>query len=177
MAKKQTSKKGASSKSAARAAKGATVQLGEKAKAGSSSPFTEAPPQGASRTVAGVLGEITWLMTQSAAHRGFFISDLEWMIMVPVMQQKFRLFYDKDKPVGVALWAQINADVEKRLLAGNTRMRPQDWASGQKVWIIEIIAPFGGHDEMLQDFKAEIFKDTPVHYLERSAGGNAPKVM
>lgn len=141
------------------------------------SPFTEAAPQGASRTVAGVLGEITWLMTQSAAHKGFFISDIEWMIMVPVMQQQFRLFYDKDKPVGVALWGRINEEVEQRLTSGNARMRPQDWKSGDKIWIIEIIAPFGGHEEMLKDFKAEVFKDTPVHYLERSPNGNAEKVM
>lgn len=141
------------------------------------SPFTEPVPQGASRTVAGVLGEITWLLTQSSSHKGFFISDIEWMIMVPVMLQQFRLFYDKDKPVGVALWGKISEDVEQRLKSGNARMRPQDWKSGEKIWIVEIIAPFGGHEEMLKDFKTEVFKDTPVHYLERSAKGNATKVI
>ncbi|MEM8686297.1 MAG: toxin-activating lysine-acyltransferase, partial [Pseudomonadota bacterium] len=58
-------------------------------------PFNQPTPEGASRTVAGVLGEITWLLTQSPAHKGFFISDIEWMIMVPVMLQQFRLFYDQ----------------------------------------------------------------------------------
>ncbi|MEM1198379.1 MAG: toxin-activating lysine-acyltransferase [Pseudomonadota bacterium] len=140
-------------------------------------PFNHPTPQGASRTVAGVLGEITWLLTQSSAHKGFFISDIEWMIMVPVMLQQFRLFYDKDKPVGVVLWAKISEEVEDRLMAGNTRMRPQDWKSGETLWVVEIIAPFGGHDEMLKDFKAETFKDTPVHYLQRSAKGNEAKVI
>ncbi len=140
-------------------------------------PFTQPTPQGASRTVAGVLGEITWLLTQSPAHKGFFISDIEWMIMVPVMLQQFRLFYDKDKPVGVVLWAKISKDVEERLMAGNVRMRPQDWTSGETVWIVEVIAPFGGHAEMVKDFKTETFKDTPVHYLQRSATGNEAKVI
>ncbi len=140
-------------------------------------PFNHPTPQGASRTVSGVLGEITWLLTQSPAHKGFFISDIEWMIMVPVMLQQFRLFYDQDKPVGVVLWAKINKEVEERLMAGNARMRPQDWKSGETLWVVEIIAPFGGHLEMIKDFKAETFNDTPVHYLERSAEGNEAKVI
>ena len=147
------------------------------AKKAEASPFSHPTPKGASRTVAGVLGEITWLLTQSPAHKGLFVSDIEWMIMVPVMLQQFRLFYDKDKPVGVVLWAKIDEEVEARLKAGNARMRPQDWKSGETLWIIEIIAPFGGHLEMMKDFKAELFKDTPVHYLERTATGNEAKVI
>ncbi len=41
---------------------------------------TSAPP----KTISNILGEITWLMTQSTNHRYFFISDLEWMILQPV---------------------------------------------------------------------------------------------
>ncbi len=143
----------------------------------SASQFTQPAPTEASRTVAGVLGEITWLMTQSPNHKGFFISDLEWMIMVPVMLQQFRLFYDKDKPIGVALYARVNDEVEERLKSGSARLRPQDWKSGDKLWIVEIIAPFGGHEAMMTDFKQQLFKDTDVHFLLRSAKGNEVRTV
>ncbi len=143
----------------------------------STSQFTQPAPTEASRTVAGVLGEITWLMTQSPNHKGFFISDLEWMIMVPVMLQQFRLFYNKDKPIGVALYARVNDEVEERLKSGSARLRPQDWKSGDKLWIVEIIAPFGGHEAMMTDFKQRLFKDTDVHFLMRSAKGNEVRTV
>jgi hypothetical protein len=77
-----------------------------------------------------VLGEIVWLMSQSPLHKHFFISDLEWFVMTPIVLQQFRLFYDKDKPIGVVFWAIVSAEVEERLAAGTTRLRSQDWKSG-----------------------------------------------
>lgn len=57
-------------------------------------------------TVASVLGEITWLMSQSPAHRQMFISDLEWLIMPPLLLGQFRLFHAPVPGAGaVATWA------------------------------------------------------------------------
>lgn len=170
-------KKKGSSGSTLSKAKGNTSTTTSSKPKGETTPFTQPAPSTANRTVAGVLGEIAWLMTQSPTHKGFFISDLEWMIMVPVMLQQFRLFYDKDKPIGVALYARVNDEVEERLKAGNAHLRPQDWKCGSKLWIVEIIAPFGGHEAMMQDFKEKLFSDTDVHYLLRSATGDEVRVV
>ncbi len=119
----------------------------------------EPSPDGA-RTVSSVLGEITWLLTQSPLHKGnFFIGDLEWMVMPAILLEQFRIFYhDSDgRPVGVALWARVNEEVEQRLEAGGARMAPNDWRSGDQLWVVELIAPFGGQDEMLKDLQANVF--------------------
>jgi hypothetical protein len=56
--------------------------------------FTAQAPAGAARTVSAVLGEMVWLLTQSKRHaQAFFIADLEWMAMPPILLQQFRLFY------------------------------------------------------------------------------------
>ncbi len=112
-----------------------------------------------------VLGEIVWLMSQSALHKQFFISDLEWLVMTPVLLQQFRLFYDKDKPIGMAFWATASAEVEERLAAGTTRLRPQDWKSGERLWVVEVIAPFGGAEAMVKDLKAKVFKARGMKFL------------
>src|SRR5262245_21689708 len=83
-----------------------------------SGPFSKMAAEGAAKKVSEVLGEIVWLMSQSPLHKQFFISDLEWLVMAPVLLQQFRLFYDRDKPIGVAFWATVNAEVEVRLAAG-----------------------------------------------------------
>ena len=30
---------------------------------------------------------------------------------------------------------------------------------GDRLWVVDVIAPFGGHEEMLKDLKAEVFPD------------------
>src|SRR5262245_46848392 len=81
--------------------------------------FTDLPPSGSARTVSAVLGEIVWLLTQSPQHKqAFFLADLEWMAMPPILLQQFRMFYAKDKPIGVILWAFVSDEVAGRLTAG-----------------------------------------------------------
>ena len=129
-------------------------------------PFKNPVPEGAARTVSQVLGEIVWLMSQSKLHKQFFISDLEWLVMTPVILQQFRMFYDQDKPIGVVLWASVDAEVSTRLAQGGGKMRPQDGKSGNELWAVvlpdagqprQVIAPFGGAPAMLKDLKDKVF--------------------
>src|SRR4051812_11769171 len=69
----------------------------------------EAPGPGAGRAgpkpVAQVLGGIAWLMRQSPRHKALTLGDLEWLVMPAILLRQFRIFYQGDRPVGVALWA------------------------------------------------------------------------
>jgi cytolysin-activating lysine-acyltransferase len=104
-----------------------------------------APP---SKTVAQVLGEITWLMTQSPRHKSVPLGDLEWLLMPALLLRQFRIFYKGEQPVGVALWALADDLVAKRIDAGDKRLAAVEWKSGINMRIIDIVAPFGGEAEM-----------------------------
>src|SRR5258706_5427459 len=119
-------------------------------------------PANQAKSLATVLGEIVWLMSQSAVHRQLFVSDLEWFAIAPVLLKQFRLFYAKDRAVGVAFWALVNDEVEERLKTGAAKLRPQDWKSGDKLWVVEVIAPFGGADRMLKDLKEKGFAGSEI---------------
>ncbi|MCW8344268.1 toxin-activating lysine-acyltransferase, partial [Stenotrophomonas sp. SG1] len=56
----------------------------------------------APKTVAQMLGEITWLMTQSPIHKQLFIGDLEWFAMPAILVEQFRIFYGPNSPAAVA---------------------------------------------------------------------------
>jgi cytolysin-activating lysine-acyltransferase len=141
------------------------------------SPFNKPAPEGAAKKVSEVLGEIAWLMSQSPLHKQFFISDLEWFVMTPVLLQQFRMFYDKDKPIGVVFWATVNEEVEQRLAAGTSRLRPQDWKSGDRLWVVEAIAPFGGAQEMVKDLKAKVFAERKLNFLTVGPDGREVLVV
>jgi cytolysin-activating lysine-acyltransferase len=109
---------------------------------------TAAPGEAAPKTVAQVLGEITWLMTQSPRHKAIPLGDLEWLVMPALLLRQFRIFYQGEQPVGVALWALVDDLVAKRIDAGDRRLNAVEWKSGTAMRIVELVAPFGGEAEM-----------------------------
>src|SRR4051812_13405909 len=64
----------------------------------------EPPP----KTISQLLGEITWLMTQSPRHKQIPIGDLEWLVMPAILLRQLRMFYKGEQPVGVAVWAMAD---------------------------------------------------------------------
>jgi cytolysin-activating lysine-acyltransferase len=102
----------------------------------------------APKTVAQVMGEITWLMTQSPRHKAMTLGDLEWLVMPAILLRQFRIFYKGEQPVGVALWALADDLVAKRIDAGDRRLTAVEWKSGAAMRIVDIVAPFGGEAEM-----------------------------
>jgi cytolysin-activating lysine-acyltransferase len=109
------------------------------------------------KTVAQVLGEIAWLMTQSPRHKAMALGDLEWLVMPAILLRQFRIFYKGEQPVGVALWALADELVAKRIDAGDRRLTAVEWKSGTALRIVEIVAPFGAEAEM----RAQILPAAP----------------
>ncbi|MEQ1615542.1 MAG: toxin-activating lysine-acyltransferase [Hyphomicrobiaceae bacterium] len=162
-------------------------------------PFSLPPPQGHARSMSQSLSDIVWLMSQSPLHKQMFIADLEWPAaqaanenepMAPALLQQFRLYYDSGdvknppKPIGVVFWAEVDAEVAGRLAQGVSRLRPQDWKSGaavpedqRQLWVVEVIAPFGGAEEMVKELKAKVFPAREVRFVKVGADGKSVGVV
>ena len=157
------------------------------------SPFDKPAPEGSAQTVSQVLGEIVWLMSQSPMHgavrhrrsrmarRG---CDKRKSVMTPVILQQFRMFYQDAppeqggrRPIGVILWGTVSPEVDAMLTQGTNRLRPQDWKSGDKAWVVEVIAPFGGGDAMVADVKAKVFAGRELRALVMTDGRREVRVM
>lgn len=97
-------------------------------------------------TVSHLLGEMTWLLSQSPLHRGLRIADLEWLVMPVLVNRQFYLFRDGERPVGLALWARCNAaaaaKLERGLVEPGNQLTLEDWTSGDEVWLVDLVAPF-----------------------------------
>jgi cytolysin-activating lysine-acyltransferase len=126
------------------------------------------------KTVSQVLGEVTWLLTQSPIHKQLFIGDLEWFAMPPLLLEQFRIFYGpkppgspsdaQPVPAAVALWAFVSPETDARLEAGAHKLRFDEWKSGSLPWLIELVAPFGGQDEIMLDLAQNVFKENPYKF-------------
>jgi cytolysin-activating lysine-acyltransferase len=97
-------------------------------------------------TVSHMLGEMTWLLSQSPLHRVFTIGDLEWLVMPPLLHEQFYMFRDGDRPVGLAIWAKCGPTAVKKLDRGmiepENRLSLEEWTNGDQIWLVDLIAPF-----------------------------------
>jgi cytolysin-activating lysine-acyltransferase len=66
--------------------------------------------------------------------------------MPALVYSQFYIFRDGDKPVGLALWAKCNpaaeAKLERGMLEPENRLTPEEWQSGDSIWLVDLIAPF-----------------------------------
>lgn len=128
------------------------------------------------KTLATAVGEIAWLLSQSPTHRhSLFLADIEWLVMPPLTLSQYRLFYADGKPVGVAFWAFVSEEVEQRL-AGGGRLGASEWRSGDRVWLVEVVAPFGGQDRMLADLQKTALADRKFRYMRTASNGKRETV-
>jgi cytolysin-activating lysine-acyltransferase len=163
------------------------------------------PSKGSSRsgspqTVAEALGQIVWLLSQSGLHKKLKIEDLEWSFMPPIIHEQFRIFrfgplpgmenvdpatfaplgMTKESlqqlPLGVAIWAKLSEAAEMKLEKGQ-RLTLEEWNSGDRVWLVELISPFANQDNklsevMLVDLIKGPFAKTPfnLHRTDPATG-------
>jgi len=64
------------------------------------------------------------------------------MVMPALLLQQYRVFRDGQRPVGLALWAFLSEAAEARLADSKTRIRPDEWKSVDRCWLIDLVAPF-----------------------------------
>jgi cytolysin-activating lysine-acyltransferase len=148
--------------------------------------------------VAEALGQIVWVLSQSPIHREMKIKDLEWSFMPPILYEQFRIFRfgplpgldDPSKfapaglskqnleqlPLGVAIWAKLSAEAEAKLEKGE-HLRAEEWRSGDRVWLVEMISPFATprnklSEAMLLDLIQGPFRTTPfsLHRTDPKTG-------
>lgn len=125
------------------------------------------PPQ---KTLSHALGEITWLMTQSPQHKQLFIGDLEWFCMPALLHEQFRIYNGPNSPAAVALWAFVSDETEARLQSDGPKLRPEEWNGGENPWLIELVAPFGGQEEILADLAVTAFSGRTFKFHHVKSG-------
>ena len=132
--------------------------------------------------VAGILGEAVWLLGRSNAHKHLFISELDWLLVPALQLRQFRIWRHNGQPVGFASWAYLTQESADRFVesakAGRMgRIAPNEWKSGDQLWLIDFLAPFGGSEEMIKELREKIFAGRKIKTLQPAPDGSGPAVM
>ena len=108
-----------------------------------------------------VLGQVVWLMMNMPQYRHVFLADLEWMVLPPILLNQYRLFHAGNRAVAFAAWAYLSEEAEARLQGPNPRLAPAEWKSGDRLWLIDLHAPFGHQDLALKELCATALNGKP----------------
>jgi cytolysin-activating lysine-acyltransferase len=120
-----------------------------------------------------VLGGVVWLMMQQAGVRHTLLSELEWRVMPALVLQQSKLYLRDGAPVAYVSWAQMSDAVAKRYMEAPHQLTASDWKSGEQIWIIDLVTPFGGAPEVMKELRETIFAGKSVNQLLPSMDGHA----
>jgi len=165
----------------AAAAEPTAAQIGREAEPQGAAPSRAPRETSAARRArpdpATALGQATLVMMASPVHKHLFLTDLEWLLVPAIAANQYRIFRSQNRPVGLATWALLTEEAEARLKAGHRRLRPADWTAGDRLWLIDLVAPLGGADRMAAELRDGPFKGRQVKTLQPAPDGKGVAVV
>jgi len=155
--------------------------------------------------LAEVIGQVVWVLSQSPTHRRLRIQDVERSIFPGLVSGQCRIFHLgvlpdnpgidwtklgglrkaglENMPLGVALWARLSEAAEAKLDTGDP-LTPEEWNSGDRLWLVELISPFATAENklteiMLLDLIKGPFKGERVrmHRVDAATGSRVVHVI
>jgi cytolysin-activating lysine-acyltransferase len=124
-----------------------------------------------------LLGPVTWLMLQQAAHRHTLLSELEWRVMPALVLDQAKLYLKDEAPVAFVSWAKLSEEVAQRYQAAPHQLTLADWTSGDQLWLVDVFTPFGGAQEVLKNVREKIFAGQAVRQLMPAAPAQAKVIV
>ena len=136
--------------------------------------------------------QVVAVLMRDPNFRTLRLADLEWLAIPPIMAGQFRLAHglrpaaasrmDRTPaggvsvPVAVALWARVSPEIDKALsetLDKPVRLRPDQWASGDHVWLLAVAGDRGAIGHFLKQLAEDAFKGQHVKMRLRGPDGKA----
>lgn len=104
---------------------------------------------GQANRISEAFGAAVWLWMQLPRHRHFALKNLETRLLEPIRQGQYVLActgkHNRQRdPVALLLYACLNARAESQYLRDPSAALPaSDWRSGDRLWLIDWVSPFG----------------------------------
>lgn len=122
-----------------------------------------------------VLGAVAWLMMQQPGVRHTLLSELDWRVMPPLVLEQAKLYMRDNAPVAYVSWALLSEATAQRYMTAPHHLTAADWKSGDQVWIIDLVTPFGGAPEVIKELRETVFAGRAVYQLlPKESGPSKP---
>jgi cytolysin-activating lysine-acyltransferase len=137
---------------------------------------------GATNRISEAYGASVWLWMHHLRHRELSIKNLDRRLLEPIQQGQYvlacsRATRSQHDPVALLLYACLNAQAESRYLKNPTAPLPHgDWRSGDRLWLIDWVSPFGQSLQLRRRMLA-LFARQTARSLRRHPRANEDRVQ
>ncbi|SEW09691.1 cytolysin-activating lysine-acyltransferase [Aliiroseovarius sediminilitoris] len=107
-----------------------------------------------------VFGELAFLAFYSNVYGNWSARALAKAFEPPIYLKQFNIYRARDVPRGLVTWAKLDAAAEKKHLSGSGLDEFDEWRSGDQLWIMDIMAPWGHGAEIIENIKSTIQEDS-----------------
>ncbi|MCG6903092.1 MAG: toxin-activating lysine-acyltransferase [Rhodobacter sp.] len=123
------------------------------------------------------LGRLSYLATYCPLHRQFPTASLARLFVPAINHQCVRFFQNETGQVCAALiWARLSDAVSERMIFDQTPPDDSDWVSGNNLWFLDLLAPFG-HGRVVARHLARNPPEGPFYFARLGKGGKVRKVV
>jgi hemolysin-activating ACP:hemolysin acyltransferase len=106
--------------------------------------------------VLSAVGQVTMAMAALPRYRHQSLADLHHLVLEPLVRDRIAIATPKAPDgaegeigalAGIAVWASVSDEVDAKIReqikaqAFPIRLKPEEWASGDTVWLLDVIAP------------------------------------
>lgn len=122
-----------------------------------------------------LLGEITALLLASKVHRLYHVRDIADVIFPAINLGQYKIFRNASKqPIALVTWGKLSAAAEKKYLSGNPMLSEQELASGDRLYFMDFIAPYGHMKQVAQHMKKHVFPNDCGRSIRFTANKSSP---
>ncbi len=134
----------------------------------------------AARHASATFGEIVTLLMRAPAYKGLPLGDLESLVVPPLRVGQVSVATAQSQsngvtaPVGALLWARVSPEVAGRLTAHvgeDIRLAPDEWKSGDIVWVVASVGDGRVLSEMLKQLSKREWAGKDVRIVVRPKDG------
>lgn len=119
-----------------------------------------------------LIGEITALMMASKVHRQYQIRDIADVIFPAINLGQYKIFRNASRqPIGLVTWGRFSVEVEKKYLKGNPVLSEKELASGDRLYFLDFVAPYGHAKQVASHLRKHVFPNdlgTSVRFTENA---------
>lgn len=105
------------------------------------------------------VGQAVLAMMNLPRYKNQTLGDLTHLVIEPLLRDRLAIAHSRPKEgaegvpagqeatAGIAIWASVSDEVDAKIReqvkggAFPTRLAPEDWSSGEKLWLLDLIAP------------------------------------
>ncbi len=91
--------------------------------------------------------------------------------MPPLVLDQAKIYMRDGAPVAYVSWARFADNVAQRYITAPHHLMAADWKSGEQYWLIDLVTPFGGAQDVLKDLRESVLHGSELRQLLPDGAG------